>query len=110
MRRKGEDVSDRVLNAKRPPDNRKAYVCIHVFENTRPVKLVSRMGGDWAFLCGDVHPQNADNFCVVGIGHEYDKDASLLELIDLPEEWDAERAEVGDPWIRTSSEAENEPN
>src|SRR4051812_23851699 len=33
----------------------KAYVCVHVFDSSRPILLVSRSGGDWSFLCGAVH-------------------------------------------------------
>lgn len=103
-------AADRDKDAVRPPNNRKAYVCICVFENTRPVKLVSRAGGDWSILCGEGHPQSADFGRVVGIGHEFEKDPTLLDLIDLPPEWDAERDKVGGAWIRTPSEAENAPN
>jgi hypothetical protein len=101
-------AADRDKNAVRPLNNQKAYVCICVFENTRPVKLVSRAGGDWSILCGEVHPQSADFCRVVGIGHEFEKDPTLLDLIDLPEEWDAERGEVGGAWIRTPCIAEDE--
>lgn len=100
----------RGVGANRPAANQKAYVCICVFENAKSVKLVSRSDGDWQILCGDDHPNDADYFRVVGIGHEFDKDPTLLELIDLPPEWDAERSHVGGPWLRTPSSAQDASN
>src|SRR5216683_3524517 len=71
--------------------NLRAYVCIHVCDDTRPVLLVSRAGGPWCFLCGDVHPQDPSSYRVVGIGHLLRRDHSLSELVDLPADWEAER-------------------
>lgn len=79
----------------------KAYVCIHIFENSRPILLVSRAEGDWCFLCGDVHEDDASNYRVVGIGHMFARDESLLLLTDLPPDWEAERETLEAPWIRT---------
>lgn len=79
----------------------KAYVCIHVFEGSSPVKLVSRPDGDWCFLCGEEHDEDASSYRVVGIGHTFDKDPSLTELQDLPEDWEAERENLGAKWLRT---------
>ena len=79
----------------------KAYVCNHVFDHSRPVLLVSRGDGDWCFLCGGKHLQDASAYKVVGIGHVLESDSSLRELNDLPAEWEAERTEVGQDWVRT---------
>lgn len=73
----------------------KTYVCLHVFENTRPVLLVTRPEGDWCFLCGENHDNDASAYRVVGIGHIFDRDASLLNVLDLEPNWDAERTSVG---------------
>jgi hypothetical protein len=78
----------------------RAYVCVHVCDDVRPVLLVSRAGGPWCFLCGDVHTQDASSYRVVGIGHLFERDHSLLELKDLPPDWEAERQDVRSPWIR----------
>jgi len=78
----------------------KAYVCVHVFDSSRPILLVSRSDGDWSFLCGAVHEDTAENYRVVGIGHIVDRDATLNELADLAPKWEAERPSVGDPWVR----------
>jgi hypothetical protein len=78
----------------------KAYVCNHVFEHSRPILLVSRADGDWCFLCGEEHPQDASAYKVVGIGHALESDSSLQELHDLPAEWEAERKGTGQDWVR----------
>jgi hypothetical protein len=81
--------------------NQKAYACIHIGNNAKPVLLVSREGGDWCFLCGQLHPQEASAYRVVGIGHLFEQDPTLLTPPDLPAEWEAERQDVGSSWIRT---------
>jgi hypothetical protein len=34
------------------------------------------------------------------MGHELAKDPTLLPLLDLPPEWEAERKSINDQWIR----------
>lgn len=77
-----------------------AYICSHIYLDTHPVLLVSRAGGDWQFLCGGGH-ENDEVPKVVGLNHMLDRDPSLRDLMDVPEDWDAERASVGEPWLRT---------
>lgn len=84
--------------------HQKAYACTHVFEGSKPVTLVSRPDGDWCFLCGEEHKDEASSYRVVGIGHIFDKDPSLKELRDLPKDWEAERAQLGGEWLRTRCE------
>src|SRR5580692_9608386 len=43
------------------PASQKSYVCIHVFNNERPILLVNRSDGSWCFLCGGGHEQAASN-------------------------------------------------
>lgn len=81
-------------------ERQKAYVCLHVFDNVAPVLLVSRADGDWQFLCGASHPDEAAQLRVVGAGHLLERDPSLQEVVDLPVDWEAERTEVGGPWSR----------
>lgn len=92
----GED--DKITN---PTFHQKAYVCVHVFDQSRPVLLVSREDGDWCFLCGDVHPDSADHYRVVGRGHVVYRDFSLSSILDLLPNEEAERVAIGEPWIRT---------
>ena len=70
-----------------------AYVCSHVFENTRPIRLVSRDGWDWQYLCGGEHDEE-ETPSVVGVNHLLERDPTLAELQDLEAEWEAERADA----------------
>ncbi len=79
---------------------RAASVCSHVFARARPVLLVSREGGDWQFLCGEPHDVD-ERPRLVDLPQVFDGDPSLMEVRDLPPEWDAERSAVGAPWVRT---------
>lgn len=79
----------------------KAYVCIHVFEGSAPVMLVSRPDGDWCFLCGQTHDDKAASYRVIGIGHIIERDESLSILDDLNENYEAERGSMNGAWIRT---------
>ena len=81
-------------------DHEKSYVCVHVFEASRPVLLVSRAGGDWQFLCGGEHEDRAENYRVVGKVHLLGRDPSLKDLSDLAPEWEAERSSPGGVWVR----------
>lgn len=83
-----------------------AYVCSHVFNDTRPILLVSRAGGDWQCLCGGSH-ETGEVPNVVGLNHLLERDKSLRELKDLPAEWEAERKSVNAPWIQTRIVADN---
>jgi hypothetical protein len=86
--------------------HQKAYVCIHVFDKSRPVLLVTRPEGDWCLLCGEGHEDVASSYRVVGIGHVLDADPSIRETLDLPPDWDAERSAPGAPWVRSPIEPE----
>jgi hypothetical protein len=83
----------------------KAYVCVHVFDSSRPILLVSRSGGDWSFLCGADHEDTAENYRVVGSGHILDMDPSLNELADLAPNWEAERSSKSGDWVRRPAPA-----
>lgn len=80
--------------------HQKAYVCIEVFEGERPILLVSREDGDWCFLCGAEHPDDASSYRVVGIGHVIERNQDVTELLDLAPNEEAERFAPGQPWIR----------
>jgi len=85
------------------PDHLAVFICSHVYENTKPILLVSHSGGDWQFLCGGDHGANEEPR-VVGIIHLLERDPSLNEIADLPIEWQAERNAMGGEWIRTRPE------
>lgn len=79
----------------------------HVFDQTRPILLVSRTDDNWCFLCGENHPDDASAYKVIGIGHVFDQDPSLRQLDDLPPNWDAERKRVGEEWVRRPLDQES---
>ncbi len=82
-----------------------AFVCSHVFEKRRPILYVSRDDGDWQLLCGSSHEESEIPH-VVGLNHFLEEDPSLLALLDLPYEWEAERSALGADWKRRPSETE----
>lgn len=77
-----------------------AYICSHVYENSRPILLVSRDGGDWQCLCGGEHDVG-EVPRVVGLNHLVERDPTIAELFDLPVDWEAERVRVGSKWMRS---------
>lgn len=80
---------------------RKCYVCTHAFQRLRPVLYVTRPDGDWCFLCGDEHPDQAAFYRVVGMGHVLTEDPALAEVFDLAPSEEAERASVTSVWKRS---------
>lgn len=82
-----------------------AFVCSHIFENTRPILLVARENGDWMYLCGEVHDEQ-EQYHVIGQGHLLERDPTLNELQDLVDNSEAERRSIGDSWIRTALTAD----
>lgn len=82
------------------PKHKPAFVCSHIFENERDELLVSHADGDWQFLCGYEHNKN-EIPKVVGINHLLASDESLLDIIDLPVNWEAERKSISQEWVKT---------
>lgn len=82
-----------------------AFVCSHVFEKNRPVLYVCRDDGDWQLLCGGSHEESEVPH-VVGLNHFLEEDPSLLALLDLPDNWEAERSAVDAEWKRRAGETE----
>ena len=83
--------------------HRRAFVCNHVLHATKPVLLVVHSVDDeWMLLCGEGHPNQADQFAILGIGHVLDRDPSLSELLDLGAGYSAERPFPGGQWARSA--------
>ena len=66
----------------------------------RPILLVSRADGDWQLLCGGLHDEDAEGPLIAHLGHLLEADPTLEEVLELPDEFEAERAAVGEPWVR----------
>lgn len=74
-----------------------AYTCSHVFENSRPILFVSKMDGDWQFLCGfSDHQDEAPH--IVGLGHLIERDNSLKDVLSMEEGFEAERNDAHTAW------------
>jgi hypothetical protein len=78
-----------------------AFVCSHVFDNSRPVLLVARENGDWMYLCGQEHGPDV-KYHVIGAEHLLQRDITLREVADLPTNTEAERSGITMPWVRRS--------
>lgn len=93
-----------IASGKEPqvPFETKSYVCIHVFDRTRPVLYVTRPDGDWCALCGEDHPDDASHYRVVGLGHVLEWDPTVGDVLDLAANEEAERTELGGPWVRST--------
>ena len=76
-----------------------AFICSHIFNDTHPVLLVARESGDWMYLCGQVHDEQ-EEYEVVGAEHLLERDPTLREILDLPDNSEAERFTQGGTWIR----------
>jgi hypothetical protein len=76
------------------------FVCSHVFKNERAINLVSHENGEWQFMCGMLDHGDGDGH-VIGLEHLLCRDPSLRELSDLPADWEAEREQPSQPWIKT---------
>jgi len=82
------------------PRNLVAYICTHVFENTRPILLIAHESdGDWQFMCGGTD-HGAGEGHVVGVAHLMDRDPSINECANLPNGFEAERSATDQAWIR----------
>lgn len=70
-----------------------------VLDGREPILLVTHDedDGGWQFLGDTVDEESA---AIVGLGTIVDRDASVVELHDLPLGWRARRAEAGAPWRR----------
>ena len=98
---KWKSRSGPVWDSRWPAQHQKAYACTHVFDGERPALYVTRAGGAWSVLCGELHPDEASSYRVVGIGHLVDRDARLAEVLDLAPEEEAERDDADAPWLRS---------
>lgn len=82
------------------PANLPVFICSHIYQNTKPVLLVSHEDGDWQFLCGEGHDKN-EKPKVVCVSHLVERDPTLNEIADIPEDYEAERSHLGADWIIT---------
>ncbi len=103
------DPSSSLFDWKFPdPPHTRVFLSRAVNDGEEDVTYVSHDADDgaWQFL-GD--SMSGDKEPVIScFHHPIDRDPSLRELADLPLGWWAERAKLGDPWIRTQHDPEDE--
>jgi hypothetical protein len=75
-------------------------LCPHVAENSRPILLVCKEGGDIQLLCGEAH-EDHEKPKLAGLSHLLERDPTLRDVLDLPDDWEAERVSVDSPWVRS---------
>ena len=82
------------------------FVCSHVFANARPICYACLVDGEWQMLCGQYDDFIGEPQCrLVGLNHLLERDGTLLEILDLPTDWQAEREHVGGPWKRSRAQS-----
>lgn len=95
------DPKSSLFNWKFPDDpHARVFLSDAVQTGTEPITYVSHddEDGSWQFL-GD-SMSDGGGPVVSCFHHLIDCDPSLVELVDLPSGWYAERNRVGGPWIR----------
>ncbi len=101
------DPSSSLFNWKFPdPPHTRVFLSEAVHSGTEPITYVSHdvEDGAWQFL-GD--SMTGESKPVIScFHHPIDKDSSLNDLADLPLGWWAERAKLGEPWVRHQHEQE----
>jgi hypothetical protein len=84
------------------PQNCAAITLRSIVFDGKPILYVSHDGDDdgWQFLDGGSF--DMADAAIVGLGEIVRRDASVLELADMPPGWSARRQSVSSPWLRSS--------
>lgn len=101
------DEKSSLFKWKFPDDpHTRAFLSETVHNGTEDVTYVSHDEDDgaWQFL-GDSMADGGGPV-ISCLHHPIDRDPSLAELADLPQGWYAERANLGEPWVRRKREPE----
>ncbi len=81
------------------PPNFKAYTTRQIMEHRDAILTVyhDAEDGAWQFIGG---PWEHGDLIIVCLSHAVERDASVLELADLPSGWMARREGVDQAWVR----------
>lgn len=81
------------------PEKLAVITLSRILNDSKPILyVVHDEDGDWQFLDGDdVSEEDAET---VALRRVFERDRTVGELADLPTNWTAERAAVGQPWTR----------
>ncbi len=90
------------------PPNCAVITLRQIIEEGAAILEVSHDADDhgWQFMTAD-EPAEED-LLLVCFSHVVERDASLLELADLPPGWIAKRATLGERWVREMNPHEEE--
>lgn len=89
-----------------PPQTR-VFLSETVHKGAEPVTYVSHDAEDGAWQFLGVSMCEGGGPVISCFHHPIDRDPSLAELSDLPPGWYAERANVGEPWVRKKHSPED---
>jgi hypothetical protein len=87
--------------------NQKVYTSTCVLSDGKGIKLVAREEEDWMFLCGEIHQNDPTNYAAVAFGVLQQRDPSLKGVLDLPNDYEAEREHLDADWLVTRINLEN---
>jgi hypothetical protein len=76
------------------------FCCGHVFRRERPVLFVAHADSDWQFVCGKSDHSDPAEPYHVSVGVLLEVDSTLHQVSDLPLDWEAERNDRSEHWIR----------
>ena len=95
------DPESSLFNWKFPDDpHTRVFLSETVHSGTEPVTFVlhDAEDGAWQFFGNSM--RDGGGPVISCFHHPIDRDPSLVELVDLPLGWYAERSKIGEPWIR----------
>lgn len=87
----------------RDPPNVATFTVRQIISGNEPILLVTHDAedGSWQFLTNS--PLDMSDALLVGLVEMVEHDATLLELADLPEGWQASRENKDESWHRAVS-------
>jgi hypothetical protein len=108
MSHQGHDVREGAPWPFPGPETLAVICCAHVLDRTRPILRVTHDLDDesWQLLRGQSH--DGSEAKVVCLGCMVARDATIVQLADLPLGWSADRATVGDSWQRAPNPRDDE--
>lgn len=87
----------------RDPPDVATFTVRQIISGNKPILFVNHDAedGSWQFLTGS--PLDRSDALLVGLAEMLRHDATLVELADLPEGWQASRKHKGADWQRAAS-------
>lgn len=74
------------------------FTCVHVINKERPIlRVVHDEGGDWQFLCGDIHSTEYGR--IISLKEICQIDNSILKISNIKKGQIAIRADLNSKWV-----------